>query len=183
MKLLYWLKDFVDVTAPPQDLASRLALFRHEHRRNRKRPARRSDGRRSQFNRPTARPSGIAREVAASTSNTWVFHVSRPEESPSAKASDAVKGRNSSANSAAASGASFETSKIQPSPKWLKDRLEPPASPASARRRRFEYVMVGLWGGTRCTRDYDKSADHNRRPPREATRKENPRWSRAAARA
>src|SRR5882724_7870072 len=92
MKVVYnWLKDFVDVTAPPQDLASRLALSGTNIAGIENGPHGAVMDAEVSSNRPDCLGHlGIAREVAAIYKQHLVFTSPRPEESPSAKASDAV---------------------------------------------------------------------------------------------
>src|SRR5712664_3664079 len=162
MKVVYnWLKDFVDVTAPPQELASRLALSGTniggiEHG---------AHGAVMEAEVSSNRPDclghlGIAREVGAIYKQHLVFTSPRPEESPSAKASDAVKVEIQSPELCGRFTARvIRNVKIQPSPKWLKDRLE--ASGVASISNVVDvsnYVMLEL-GHPLHTFDYDKVRD------------------------
>src|SRR5712664_4009177 len=163
MKVVYnWLKDFVDVTAPPQELASRLALSGTniggiEHG---------AHGAVMEAEVSSNRPDclghlGIAREVGAIYKQHLVFTSPRPEESPSAKASDAVKVEIQAPELCGRFTARvIRNVKIQPSPKWLKDRLE--ASGVASISNVVDvsnYVMLEL-GHPLHTFDYDKVRDH-----------------------
>lgn len=163
MKVVYnWLKDFVDVTAPPQDLASRLALSGT----NIAGIENGAHGAVMEAEVSSNRPDclghlGIAREVAAVYKQHLVFTSPRPEESPSAKASDAVKVEIQSPELCGRFTARvIRNVKIQPSPKWLKDRLE--ASGVASISNVVDvsnYVMLEL-GHPLHTFDYDKVRDH-----------------------
>ena len=163
MKVVYnWLKDFVDVTAPPQELASRLALSGTniggiEHG---------AHGAVMEAEVSSNRPDclghlGIAREVGAIYKQHLVFTSPRPEESPSAKASDAVKVEIQAPELCGRFTARvIRNVKIQPSPKWLKDRLE--ASGVASISNVVDvsnYVMLEF-GHPLHTFDYDKVRDH-----------------------
>jgi len=163
MKVVYnWLKDFVDVTAPPQDLASRLALSGTNIAGIENGPHGAVMDAEVSSNRPDCLGHlGIAREVAAIYKQHLVFTSPRPEESPSAKASDAVKVEIQAPELCGRFTARvIRNVKIQPSPKWLKDRLE--ASGVASISNVVDvsnYVMVEL-GHPLHTFDYDKVRDH-----------------------
>src|SRR6266849_6781996 len=162
MKIVYnWLKDFVDATAPPQDLASRLALSGTNiggiengvH------------GAVIEAEVSSTRPDclghyGIAREVAA-IYKLPLKHVSPKPAEGAAKASDAVKVEIQSPELCGRFTARvIRNVKIQPSPKWLKDRLE--ASGVASISNVVDisnYVMLEL-GHPLHTFDYDKVRDH-----------------------
>jgi phenylalanyl-tRNA synthetase beta chain len=163
MKVVYnWLKDFVDVTVPPPELASRLALSGTniggiEHG---------AHGAVIEAEVSSNRPDclghlGIAREVGAIYKQHLVFTPPRPEESPSSKASDAVKVEIQAPELCGRFTARvIRNVKIQPSPKWLKDRLE--ASGVASISNVVDvsnYVMLEL-GHPLHTFDYDKVRDH-----------------------
>src|SRR5882724_6833114 len=163
MKVVYnWLKDFVDVTAPPQDLASRLALSGTNIAGIENGPHGAVMDAEVSSNRPDCLGHlGIAREVAAIYKQHLVFTSPRPEESPSAKASDAVKVEIQAPELCGRFTARvIRNVKIQPSPKWLKDRLE--ASGVASISNVVDisnYVMLEL-GHPLHTFDYDKVRDH-----------------------
>src|SRR5258708_14197501 len=162
MEVVYnWLKDFVDVTATPQELASRLALSGtnvggvengpHGAVIDAESSANRHDG---------LGYSGIAREVAA-IYKLPLKHVSPKPAESAAKASDAVKVEIQSPELCGRFTARvIRNVKIQPSPKWLKDRLE--ASVVASISNVVDvsnYVMLEL-GHPLHTFDYDKVRDH-----------------------
>jgi phenylalanyl-tRNA synthetase beta chain len=162
MKVVYnWLKDFVDVTAPPQELASRLALSGTNiggveiglHGAV-------IDAEVSS-NRPDCLGHyGIAREVAA-ICKLPLKHVSPKPAESAARASDAVQVEIQSPELCGRFTARvIRNVKIQPSPKWLKDRLE--ASGVASISNVVDisnYVMLEL-GHPLHTFDYDKVRDH-----------------------
>ncbi len=163
MKVVYnWLKDFVDVTAPPQELASRLALSGTNIGGIENGPHGAVMEAEVSSNRPDCLGHlGIAREVAAIYKQHLVFTSPRPEESPSAKASDAAKVEIQAPELCGRFTARvIRNVKIQPSPKWLKDRLE--ASGVASISNVVDvsnYVMLEL-GHPLHTFDYDKVRDH-----------------------
>jgi phenylalanyl-tRNA synthetase beta chain len=162
MKVVYnWLKDFVDVAAAPQELASRLALsgtniggveygahgavFEAE----------------VSSNRPDCLGHyGIAREVAA-IYKLPLKHISPKPVEGEAKAADAVRVEIQSPELCGRFTARvIRNVKIQPSPKWLKDRLE--ASGVASISNVVDisnYVMLEL-GHPLHTFDYYKIRDH-----------------------
>jgi phenylalanyl-tRNA synthetase beta chain len=163
MKVVYnWLKDFVDVTAPPQELASRLALSGTNIGGIEHGPHGTVIEAEVSSNRSDCLGHlGIAREVAAIYKQHLVFTSPRPEESPSAKASDAVKVEIQAPELCGRFTARvIRNLKIQPSPQWLKDRLE--ASGVASISNVVDvsnYVMLEL-GHPLHTFDYDKVRDH-----------------------
>src|SRR6266851_1826709 len=141
MKVVYnWLKDFVDVTSTPQELASRLAL----------------SGTNIAGVENGAHGAVIDREVAA-IYKLPLKHVSPKPAESAAKASDAVKVEIQSPDLCGRFTARvIRNVKIQPSPKWLKDRLE--ASGVASISNVVDisnYVMLEL-GHALHTFDYDK---------------------------
>jgi phenylalanyl-tRNA synthetase beta chain len=162
MKVVYnWLKDFVDLTATPQDLASRLALSGT----NIGGVENGAHGAVIEAEVSSNRPDclghyGIAREVAA-IYKLPLKHISpKPAESV-AKASDAVRVEIQASELCGRFTARvIRGVKIQPSPKWLKDRLE--ASGVTSISNVVDisnYVMLEL-GHALHTFDYDKVRDH-----------------------
>src|SRR5882724_5485247 len=161
MKVIYnWLKDFVDVTPPAQELASRLALSGTniggiEHG---------AHGAVIEAEVSSNRPDclghlGIAREVGA------IYKLPLKSVSPKlpesgAKAGDAVKVEIQAPELCGRFTARvIRNVKIQPSPKWLKDRLE--ASGVASISNVVDvsnYVMLEL-GHPLHTFDYDKVRD------------------------
>jgi phenylalanyl-tRNA synthetase beta chain len=162
MKVVYnWLKDFVDVTASPQELASRLALSGTNIAGVENGPHGAVIDAEVSSNRPDCLGHyGIAREVAA-IYKLPLKHISpKPAESAS-KASDVVKVEIQSPELCGRFTARvIRNVKIQPSPKWLKDRLE--ASGVASISNVVDisnYVMLEL-GHPLHTFDYDKVRDH-----------------------
>jgi phenylalanyl-tRNA synthetase beta chain len=162
MKVVYnWLKDFVDVTAAPQELASRLALSGTNI-------AGVENGAHGAVldaeigsNRPDCLGHlGIAREVGA-IYKLPLKHVSPKPAESGAKASDAIKVQIQDPELCGRFTARvIRNVKIQPSPKWLKDRLE--ASGVASISNAVDisnYVMLEL-GHALHTFDYDKVRDH-----------------------
>ncbi len=164
MKVVYnWLKDFVDVAAAPEQLASRLALSGTNI-------ASVENGAHGAVldaevssNRPDCLGHyGIAREVGA-IYRLPLKHVAPKPQPPegSAKAGDAVKVEIQAPELCARFTARVIRSvKIQPSPKWLKDRLE--ASGVASINNVVDvsnYVMLEL-GHPLHTFDYDKVRNH-----------------------
>ncbi|OLB20784.1 MAG: phenylalanine--tRNA ligase subunit beta [Acidobacteria bacterium 13_2_20CM_57_7] len=162
MKVVYnWLKDFVDLTATPQDLASRLALSGTNIAGVENGPHGAVIDAEVSSNRPDCLGHyGVAREVGAIYKLPLRHVAPKPAES-SAKASDAVKVEIQSSELCGRFTARvIRNVKIQPSPKWLKDRLE--ASGVASISNVVDisnYVMLEL-GHPLHTFDYDKVRDH-----------------------
>src|ERR1700687_4880453 len=162
MKVVYnWLKDFVDVAATPQELASRLALSGT----NIGGVENGAHGAVIEAEVSSNRPDclghyGIAREVAA-IYKLSLKHVSPKPAESAAKASDALKVEIQAPELCGRFTARIiRNVKIQPSPKWLKDRLE--ASCVASISNVVDisnYVMLEL-GHALHTFDYDKVRDH-----------------------
>jgi phenylalanyl-tRNA synthetase beta chain len=162
MKVVYnWLKDFVDVTATPQELASRLALSGT----NIGGIENGAHGAVIEAEVSSNRPDclghyGIAREVAA-IYKLPLKHVSPKPAESTAKASDAIKVEIQAPELCGRFTARvIRNVKIQPSPKWLKDRLE--ASGVASISNVVDvsnYVMLEL-GHALHAFDYDKVRDH-----------------------
>ena len=162
MKVVYnWLKDFVDVTATPQELASRLALSGTNIGSLENGPHGAVIDAEIGSNRPDCLGHyGIAREVAA-IYKLPLKHVSPKPAESTGKASDAVKVEIQAPELCGRFTARvIRNVKIQPSPKWLKDRLE--ASGVASISNVVDisnYVMLEL-GHALHTFDYDKVRDH-----------------------
>jgi phenylalanyl-tRNA synthetase beta chain len=162
MKVVYnWLKDFVDVTAAPQELASRLALSGTNIGGVENGPYGAVIDAEVSSNRPDCLAHlGIAREVAAVYKLPLKFVQAKPAES-TAKASDAVRVEIRSPELCARYTARvIRGIKIQPSPKWMKDRLE--ASGVASINNVVDvtnYVMLEL-GNPMHAFDLDKVRDH-----------------------
>jgi len=162
MKVVYnWLKDFVDVTATPQELASRLALSGTNIAGVENGPHGAVIDAEVSSNRPDCLGHyGIAREVGA-IYKLPLKHVSPKPAESAAKASDAVKVEIQAPDLCGRFTARvIRNVKIQPSPKWLKDRLE--ASGVASISNVVDisnYVMLEF-GHPLHTFDYDKVRDH-----------------------
>ena len=162
MKVVYnWLKDFVEVTAPPQELASRLALSGTNIGGVENGPHGAVIEAEVSSNRPDCLGHlGIAREVGAIYKLPLKPVLPKPAES-TAKASDAIKVEIQTPDLCGRFTARvIRNVKIQPSPKWLKDRLE--ASGVASISNVVDvsnYVMLEL-GHALHAFDYDKVHDH-----------------------
>jgi phenylalanyl-tRNA synthetase beta chain len=162
MKVVYnWLKDFVDATAPPHELASRLALSGTNIGGIENGPHGAVIDAEVSSNRPDCLGHyGIAREVGA-IYKLPLKHVSPKPAESAAKAGDAVKVEIQSPDLCGRFTARvIRGVKIQPSPKWLKDKLE--ASGVASISNVVDvsnYVMLEL-GHPLHTYDYDKVRDH-----------------------
>jgi phenylalanyl-tRNA synthetase beta chain len=162
MKVVYtWLKDFVDVTATPQELASRLALSGT----NIGGVENGAHGAVIEAEVSSNRPDclghlGIAREVGAIYKLPVKPVLPKPAES-TAKASDAVRVEIQTPDLCGRFTARvIRNVKIQPSPKWLKDRLEATGVASISNVVDVSnYVMLEL-GHPLHTFDYDKVRDH-----------------------
>ena len=162
MKVVYnWLKDFVEVTAAPQELASRLALSGTNIGGVENGPHGAVIEAEVSSNRPDCLGHfGIAREVSAIYKLPLKHVASKPVES-SAKAADSVKVEIQSPDLCGRFTARvIRNVKIQPSPKWLKDRLETSGVASISNVVDISnYVMLEL-GHALHTFDYDKVRDH-----------------------
>src|SRR5690242_7934283 len=162
MKVVYnWLKDFVDVAATPQELASRLALSGTNIGGVENGPHGAVIEAEVSSNRPDCLGHyGIAREVAAIYKLSLKHVAPKPAESV-AKAGDAAKVEIQAPELCGRFTARvIRNVKIQPSPKWLKDRLE--ASGVASISNVVDisnYVMLEL-GHALHTFDYDQVRDH-----------------------
>ena len=162
MKVVYnWLKDFVDVTATPQELASRLALSGTNIGGVENGPHGAVIEAEVSSNRPDCLGHyGIAREVGAIYKLPLKHVAPKPPESP-AKAGEAIKvGIQSPELCGRFTARVIRNVKIQASPKWLKERLE--ASGVASISNVVDisnYVMLEL-GHPLHTFDYDKVRDH-----------------------
>src|SRR5260221_8606233 len=164
MKVSYnWLKEFVDVAASPEEVASRLALSGTNI-------ASIENGAHGAVidaeitsNRPDCLGMlGIAREVGAIYRLPVKVSSPKPAESKTAKAGDALKVKIEAPElSGRFTARVIGGVKIKPSPKWLKARLEA-AGTASINNvvDISNYVMLEL-GHPLHTYDYDKVRDHS----------------------
>jgi phenylalanyl-tRNA synthetase beta chain len=162
MKVVYnWLKDFVDVSAPAEELASRLALSGTNIGSVENGAHGAVIDAEVSSNRPDCLGHyGIAREVGA------IFRLPLKQVSPkpaesSSNVNDAVKVEIQAPELCGRFTARvIRGAKIQPSPKWLKDRLA--ASGVASISNVVDisnYVMLEL-GHPLHTFDYDKVRDH-----------------------
>ena len=164
MKVLYnWLKDFVDVTATPDDLASRLALSGTNIGGVEKGAHGAVIDAEVSSNRPDSLSHyGIAREISA-VYKLPLKAMPQPKlpESSSAKVGDAVTVEIQSPELCGRFTARvIRGVKIAPSPAWLRERLE--ASGVASISNVVDatnYVMLELGQPTHAY-DYDKIHDH-----------------------
>jgi phenylalanyl-tRNA synthetase beta chain len=162
MKIVYnWLKEFVDVTASPEDLASRLALSGTNIGGIEKGPHGAVIDAEVSSNRPDCLGHyGIAREVSAIYKRALKPVSPKPKES-AVKAADAVRVEIQAPELCGRFTARvIRGVKIQPSPPWLRERLE--ASGVASISNVVDisnYVMLEL-GHALHTYDYDKVRDH-----------------------
>src|SRR3989442_6719051 len=162
MKVVYnWLKDFVDVAATPQELASRLALSGTNIGGIENGPHGALIDAEVSSNRPDCLGHyGIAREVSAIYKLPLKHVAPKPPES-AARAGDAVKVEIQSPQLCGRFTARvIRNVRIQPWTKWLKDRLE--ASGVASISNVVDvsnYVMLEL-GHPLHTFDYNKVRDH-----------------------
>jgi phenylalanyl-tRNA synthetase beta chain len=162
MKVVYnWLKEFVDVAASPGDVASRLALSGTNVGSVENGPHGAVIDAEVGSNRPDCLGHyGIARELGAVYKLPLKPVAPKLSES-AAKAADAVKVEIQSPELCGRFTARvIRGAKIQPSPAWLKERLE--ASGVASISNVVDisnYVMLEL-GHPLHTYDYDKVRDH-----------------------
>jgi phenylalanyl-tRNA synthetase beta chain len=162
MRVIYnWLKEFVDVTASPSDVASRLALSGTNIGSVENGPHGAIIDAEVGSNRPDCLGHyGISRELGAVYKLPLKPVAPKPVESLT-KASEAIKVEIQSPDLCGRFTARvIRNAKIQPSPKWLKDRLD--ASGVASISNVVDisnYVMLEL-GHPLHTFDYDKIRDH-----------------------
>jgi len=163
MKIVYnWLKDFVDVKATPDELASRLALSGTNIGGIENGPHGAVIDAEVSSNRPDCLGHyGIAREVGAIYNVPLKPVTPKPNEISTAKAADAASVEIQSPELCGRFTARIiRGAKIQPSPQWLKDRLE--ASGVASINNAVDatnYVMLEL-GHALHAFDYEKVRDH-----------------------
>jgi phenylalanyl-tRNA synthetase beta chain len=162
MKVIYnWLKEFVDVAASPSDVASRLALSGTNVGSVENGPHGAVIDAEVGSNRPDCLGHyGIAREIGAVYKLPLKPVAPKPSEGAT-KVGDAVKVEIQSPELCGRFTARvIRGAKIQPSPAWLKDRLE--ASGVASISNVVDisnYVMLEF-GHPLHTYDYDKVRDH-----------------------
>jgi phenylalanyl-tRNA synthetase beta chain len=164
MKVSYnWLKEFVDVTAPPEEVASRLALAGTNIAGIENGPHGAVIDAEITSNRPDCLAMlGIAREVGAIYRIPVKTISPKPLESSSAKAADAIKVKIENPELCGRYTARvLRGVKIQHSPAWLKDRLDA-AGIASINNvvDITNFVMLEL-GNPMHAFDYDKVGDYS----------------------
>jgi phenylalanyl-tRNA synthetase beta chain len=163
MKVVYnWLKDFVDVTASAEELASRLALSGTNIGAVEKNILGGVIDAEVTSNRPDCLGVyGIAREVSAIYKLPLKAVVPKPVESTAAKACDALRVKIEAPELCGRFTARvIRGVKIQPSPVWMRERLEA-AGVASISNvvDVSNYVMLEL-GHPLHTFDYDLVREH-----------------------
>jgi len=127
MKVAYnWLKEFVDVTAPAEEIASRLALSGTNIAGIENGAHGTVMMRKSAPTGPTVWACSASRGKSPRFTQLPLKHIApRPAESRSAKASDAVSVKIEAPELCGRFTARVVRGvKIQPSPTWLKNRLE-----------------------------------------------------------
>jgi phenylalanyl-tRNA synthetase beta chain len=164
MKVVYnWLKEFVEVSASSEELVSRLALSGTNIAGIENGPHGAVIDAEVTSNRPDCLGMlGIAREVGAIYRLPVKAVTPRPKESPAAKASDALSVKIEAPELCGRFTARvIRGVKIQPSPAWLKARLEA-AGTASINNvvDISNYVMLEL-GHPLHTFDYDLVRNHS----------------------
>jgi len=163
MKIVYnWLEEFVDVKASPQELASRLALSGTNIGGIENGPHGAVIDAEVSSNRPDCLSHlGIAREVSAIYKLPLKSIAPKPAEA-AAKVADAASVDIQAPELCGRFTARvIRGVKIQPSPQWLKDRLE--ASGVASISNVVDvsnYVMLEL-GHSLHTFDYDKMRQHS----------------------
>lgn len=164
MKVVYnWLKDFVDMTANARELAARLALHGTNVASVEAQPLGGVIDAEITSNRPDCLAVyGIAREVAAIYKLALKPAVAKPVESSTAKASEAASVKIEAPELCGRFTARVVRNvKIQPSPVWLRERLEA-AGVASINNvvDATNYVMLEL-GHALHAFDYDLVRNHS----------------------
>src|SRR5215469_4137799 len=164
MKVSYnWLKEFVDVAASPEEVASRLALSGTNIASIEKNAQGAVIDAEITSNRPDCLGmAGIAREVAAVYRLPLKTQSPKPKESASAKARDAVAVKIEAPELCGRFTARvIRGVKVQPSPQWLKDRLEATGTASISNVVDVSnYVMLEL-GYPLHSFDYDLVRNHS----------------------
>jgi phenylalanyl-tRNA synthetase beta chain len=163
MKVSYnWLKEFVDVAASPEEVASRLALSGTNIASIETGAHGAVIDAEITSNRPDCLGMlGIAREIGAIYRLPLKTNCPKPAESRTAKASEAIKVKIDALELCGRFTARvIRGVKIQPSPKWLKDRLEAAGTASISNVVDISnYVMLEL-GHPLHAFDYDLVRDH-----------------------
>jgi phenylalanyl-tRNA synthetase beta chain len=164
MRVSYnWLKEFVAITASPEEIASRLALSGTNIASLENGPHGPVIDAEITSNRPDCLGMlGIAREVAAIYRLPLKQNAPRPAESTGAKASDAISVKIDAPELCGRFTARvIRGVKVQPSPQWLKDRLEAAGTASISNVVDISnYVMLEL-GHPLHTFDYDLVRNHS----------------------
>jgi len=164
MKISYkWLKEFVDISGSPEEIASRLALSGTNIASIENGPGGAVIDAEVSSNRPDCLGMvGIARELGAVYRVALKTISPKPAESASAKASDAVSVKIEAPELCGRFTARvIRGVKIQPSPAWLKDRLEATGTASISNVVDItNYVMLEL-GHALHAFDYDLVRNHS----------------------
>jgi len=164
MKVSYnWLKEFVDVSASPEEVAARLALSGTNIASVEKGPHGAVIDAEITSNRPDCLGMlGIAREVAAIYRLPLKTISPKPKESITSKAEDAVSVKIEAPELCGRFTARvIRGVKVQPSPQWLKDRLEAVGTASISNVVDISnYVMLEI-GHPLHTYDYDLVRNHS----------------------
>jgi phenylalanyl-tRNA synthetase beta chain len=164
MKVSYnWLKEFVDVTASPEEVASRLALSGTNIASIETGAYGAVIEAEITSNRPDCLGMlGIAREIGAIYRLPVKINSPKPAESKTARASEAIKVKIEAQDLCGRFTARvIRGVKIQPSPAWLKNRMEATGTASINNVVDISnYVMLEL-GHPLHTFDYDLVRDHS----------------------
>ena len=164
MKVSYnWLKEFVDVTASPEEVASRLALSGTNIASIETGVHGAVIEAEITSNRPDCLGMlGIAREIGAIYRLPVKINSPKPAESKTARASEAIKVKIEAQDLCGRFTARvIRGVKIQPSPAWLKNRMEATGTASINNVVDISnYVMLEL-GHPLHTFDYDLVRDHS----------------------
>src|SRR5215469_3723402 len=164
MKVSYnWLREFVDPTASPEEIASRLALSGTNIAGIEKTAKDAVIDAEITSNRPDCLGMlGIAREVAAIYRLPLKTVSPKPDASTSAKTSEAVTVKIEAPDLCGRFTARvIRGVRVQPSPQWLKDRLEAAGTASISNIVDISnYVMLEL-GHPLHTFDYDLVRNHS----------------------
>ncbi|MGB9434383.1 MAG: phenylalanine--tRNA ligase beta subunit-related protein, partial [Candidatus Acidiferrum sp.] len=164
MKVGYnWLKEFVEVTASPEEIASRLALAGTNIAGIENGPQGAVIDAEVTSNRPDCLGMlGIAREVGAIYRLPIKNIAPRPVENGSAKARDAVSVKIEVPELCGRFTARvIRGVKIQPSPAWLKDRLEAAGTASINNVVDISNYVLLEFGHPLHTFDYDLVRNHS----------------------
>jgi phenylalanyl-tRNA synthetase beta chain len=164
MKVSYnWLKEFVDVTASPEEIASRLALSGTNIAGIENGPHGAVIDAEVTSNRPDCLGMlGIAREVGAIYRLPLKVGASKPAESAAGKVSDAVSVKIEVPDLCGRFTARvIRGVKIQPSPAWLRNRLEAAGVASISNVVDISNLVMLELGHPLHTFDYDLVRNHS----------------------